>query len=427
MKAEKAQGLTLIELMASMTIFAMLGLFLFTLVQDSLGIYRKSRASGEIYDKFDQISEVVSDDFACVAIGDPEGPGVKLEFLLSHDRKYVAPKGVTLSTAATRAKSHSPGDPRSLLLRFVRTYPGGELNDTIGRFAGTYPGGEKTIDGEADLVESRHARILNRQERDEAAPSRDGDEQIAGLKPPGNLMEVMYFCESGPNDTVGTFTLYRAFHSPVGGRGSFFDDATLLAMTPDWIAAHAKPVVSGLIYLGVVLWGQQTEQWQMESVLDGDGLGRRASNGLSELWWDSRRARYEEFSLHVGDSSAQVYEDDVFPSRIRFLMTFVQDGRISSDAHLVGSVKANTRFVTIDNGKLFEESGGPVPTHLQIDDEWMKVTSATGRKLTVIRGARKTAPAKHDSGSDVRVGRTFHQTVEIPAYRTSLDTGGQVR
>ena len=424
MIVKKQSGLTLIELMASMAIFAMLGVFLFTLMQDSLGIYRKSRASGEIYDKFDQASTALTDDFSCVAIGDPEGPGIKLQFLLSHDRVYVAPEGVSLSATAQRAQVRAPGDPRSFLLRFVRTYPGGELNDTIGRFAGTYVGANKLIDGEADLAESRHARIMKKQREDDGRGLEEDDEQVPGLKPPGNLMEVMYFCETSAADSPGTFTLYRAFRSPVGGAGSFFSEDTLKSMTPEWIAKHAKPVVSGLIYFGAVLWGQETEQWDMERVLNGDGLGARKSNGLSELWWDSTRSRYENFSLHVGDNSALFFEDDVFPSRIRFVMTFVQDGRASADAHLVGTVKGNTRHVSIDNGDLFDESGGQVPTHLRIDDEWLEVTSSSGRKLTVIRGSRKTAGAKHESGADVRIGRTFQQTIEIPAFRTSFATAG---
>ncbi|MFT7617939.1 MAG: hypothetical protein ACI97A_001578 [Planctomycetota bacterium] len=420
----QSEGITLIELMTAMTIFAMIGVFLFTLVQDSLGIYRKSRSSGEIYDKFDQASQFLSDDLTCVAIGDPEGQGIKLQFLQSRDRAYVPPVGVTLTRESRNAKTRAPGDPRSFLMRFVRSFPGGEMNDTVGRFAGTYAGAEKSIDGEADLVESRHARIMKRQLEDDSAKESD-DEQEPGLLPPGNHMEVMYFCESSPNDKAGTFTLYRAFRSPVGGADSFFNDATLKKMTPEWIEKHAKPVVSGLIYFGAVLWGQNTEKWDTERVLNGEGEGSRTSTGMAESWWDSRRARYENFSLHVGANSALYYEDDVFPSRVQFRMTFVQDGKASADAHLLGNIKGNSRYVNIDNPSIFDGGGGTKPpTHIMIGREWIEVSSASGRRLTVVRGSRKTALAKHDSGSDVQVGRQFKLTVEVPAFRTSFGTQG---
>ncbi len=425
MTQSRQRGLTLIELMTAMAIFAMLGGFLFTLMRDSLGIYRKSRSSGEIYDKYDQVSQALQDDLTCVAIGDPEGPGIKLEFLQSRDRQYVPSKDVTLSKEALATAERASGDPRSFLLRFVRSFPGGEMNDTVGRFAGTYPGASQSIDGDADLAESRHGAIIKAQLKEGKPSKSDNDQKTPGLKPPGNLMEVMYFCENGPYDEPGTFTLYRAFRSPVGGSGSFCDDATIKAMTPEWIERYAKPVVSGLVYFGAVLWGQDTKQWDIERVLNGDGIGGRVSTGLSELWWDSRRARYPNFSMHIGDKSALFYEDDVFPRRIQFLMTFVQGGKVSPDARLLGSLRGTSRNLTLDNGKIFDNSGGgAVPTHLLIDNEWMEVSSGSGSRLTVVRGSRRTAPAKHETGSAVHVGRSFKLTVDIPAYRFSFDSQG---
>ncbi len=416
MKQLRTRGVTLIELMTAMAIFAMLGAFLFTLVRDSLGIYRKSRASGEIYDKFDQATEVLMDDLSCVVTGDPEGNGVKVDFLLSHDRRYVPPENVTLSREAQAAADYAAGDSRSFLLRFVRTFPGGELEDTVGRFAGTYVGGSRPVDGVNDLAESRHERILKEQLVPRAGQDRmEGDEQTPGLEPPGGLMEVMYFCARTPEDAEGTFTLYRAFRSPVGGAQSFMTDAHLKRMTPDWISQHARPVVSGLIYFGAVLWGQNTREWATERVLSGEAAGR----GLAELWWDSRRARYPAFSLHRGDDSLNFFDDDVFPSRLQFVMSIVQDGRASIDATLTGGVSATTRTILLNDGALFDGSRENPPTHLLIDQEWMEVKSARGRRLTVVRGARQTRAVKHDSGRPVRVGRTFRLTLDVPAHRSS--------
>ena len=425
MKTHRSLGVTLIELMTAMAIFAMLGVFLFTLVRDSLGIYRKSRASGEIYDKFDQAAEVLMDDLSCVVTGDPGGNGIKVDFLLSHDRSYVPPENVTLSREAQAAVEYAAGDSRSFLLRFVRTFPGGELADTIGRFAGTYAGGDRAVDGVHDLLESRHEIILKEQLNPGSRQGEEGSsKQTPGLKPPGGLMEVMNFCAATPVDTQGTFTLYRAFRAPVGEGRSFMTAEHPKRMTPQWISQHAKPVVSGLIYFGAVLWGQNTREWNTERVLNGDAAG----SGFAELWWDSRRARYPAFSLHRGDDSLNFHEDDVFPSRIQFVMTFVQEGRASADATLTGGVSATPRTITLNDGELFDGSRANAPAFLLVDQEWMEVKSARGRRLTVVRGARQTRAVKHESGRPVRVGRTFRLTLELPAHRSSyvpLPAGGK--
>lgn len=413
----RVAGLTLIELLVAMTIFSVLGLYLFTLMRDSLAIYRSSRGSGELYDKLDQALLPLEEDLACVYVGDPAGPGYKSRFLLTHDRPYVPP--VNASGAAQKGQDRAPGDPRSFLLRFVRTFPGGELNSTVGRFAGTYGEGKAYIDGVRDLDESRAERII-------AGKTPESDEQqTPALRAPGGLMEVMYFLETTAADEPGTYTLFRAVRSPVGGRDSFFSQATIEKMSPEWIDVYAQPVASGVAFFGMVCWGQNTKEWETERVLSGASLVAGRDNEFSELWWDSTRGLYSQFGLRRSKASAGNFVDDVFPSRAQFVMTFLEDGGDGAEARLIGDLPAANRNVRISNPGLFEEFEAGGPSFLRIGDEWMRVTNVSGRDLRVVRASRETLTAKHSADAPVRVGRTFKKTIEIPANRTYFRGPGE--
>ena len=412
----RPEGLTLVELLVAMSIFAVLGVFLFTLIRNSLTIYRSANSSGELYDKFAQGTSDLAEDLGCVAIGDPEGPGIKLQFLLSHDRPQVRSEEAEAAATPGALETFSVGDPRSFLLRFVRSFPGGELEDTIGRFAGTYREAEAVYDGVNDLEESRVRKILEKRRAGNAAV--EDEQKIPGLMPPGNLMEVMYFLDSGPDDLDGTFTLYRARRAPVGGKGSFFRDETIQAMSPEWVERHAEPVVSGILYFGMALWSQDTLEWGTDRTLDGYAIGAEGRRELSELWWDSTRSRYESFSLHKGQASAANFEDDVFPSKVRLVMTVVPEGALMPDARLTTSASAQGKNLRIDRTDVFEVEVGEEARYLKVGDEWVKVRSVAGRDLVVERGARATRTSKHDAGTPVMMGRTFRMTIEIPAHRS---------
>lgn len=413
----RAGGLTLIELLVAMTIFSVLGLYLFTLMRDSLAIYRGSRGSGELYDKLDQSLLPLEDDLSCVYVGDPEGPGYKARFLLTHDRPYVPPEGA--SGAATKAQDRAPGDPRSFLLRFVRTFPGGELNSTVGRFAGTYGEGKEYIDGVDDLAQSRAREIVAGKQ------SEDSGQKPPGLRAPGGLMEVMYFLETTVTDEPGTYTLFRAIRSPVGGPGSFFNTATIQRMSPEWVDIYAQPVASGIAFFGMVCWGQNTVEWETDRVLSGASIQAGNGNQMSELWWDSTRGLHSQFGLHRGAGSGQRWEDDVFPSRAQFVMTFLEEGSAGPEATLLQPVPTAHRNVRISNPSLFEELEAGGPRFLRVDDEWMEVTDVSGRDLRVRRAVRETSSASHAGGAAVRVGRTFVKTIEIPANRTYFRGPGE--
>ncbi|MEE9392879.1 MAG: prepilin-type N-terminal cleavage/methylation domain-containing protein [Planctomycetota bacterium] len=434
LQIELERGLTLIELIVAMALFSVMGLFLFNLMARSLEIYRGSSQSAEFYDKFDSVSRQLEDDLRCTWIGDPEGRGPKSVFLADYDRKYVPSETSEEKEAAAARNAWTADDPRSFALRFIRTFPGGENSTTLGRFAGTYSDQEMYLDGVDDDVESR-ADAINAESRERlengGSQPRNIKSRRQGSKPPEpgllaprGLMEVLYFLDRGENDTPGTFTLYRAIRSPTGGVGSFLAPGFLRRMSPEWIVAHAVPVVSGLAHFGIVFWTQDTKEWDLERALDRGAKAAARGNIGSEARWDSTRSRSKAFGMYRGEDSAQVWEDDVFPVRAQLVMTFLREGRGEGEARTLGATSRTARRLQISNRKIFKEWDRGGPRFLQVGSEWMEVVGAEGRELEVLRGIRRSVPQKHESGTDVRVGRRFKKVVQIPAHRAAFRLPG---
>jgi prepilin-type N-terminal cleavage/methylation domain-containing protein len=429
MRLFRTRGLTLIELLLAMSIFTLLGVFLFTLVGRSLELYRAAEGSGELIDGFDATLTPLADDLACVFVGDPAGPGKKVQFLLTHDRRYV-PSPESATSNAQQIPVFALGDPRALLLRFVRTFPGGELESTLGRFAGTYKDAGAYIDGVDDLVESRAIELTRRGDAPAGAKTAAAASQTpaAGLLSPGGLMEVMYFLASGAADAPGTCTLYRAVRAPIGGAGSFFAEDMPDTMTPEWIAAHATPVMSNVLYFGILCWSQSTQSWETERSLDGEGVRAGADDTSwpgAELFWDSTRGRISQFGLARGAASLAHFEDDVFPVRVQIVLTLAPDGG-ASQGLVVGDTPVASRFVRVTNPKPFAPAGDERP-YVRVGDEWLRVTSVDGPTLTVDRGMRASEPQVHRGGTEYRSGRTITKVIEIPAHRSYFRGPGEER
>ncbi len=422
--------MTLVELMVAMSIFSVLGLFLFTLTKGSLDIYQSVQSSGEFHSNMDQVLLSLEEDLICTWSGDGEAGGAPAWFFLTHERQYVADENEVVSEATAAAHNYSIGDPRSLLLSFTRTFPGGELNNTASRFAGTYTDGQVYMNGFGDEQKSRAVLLRKVPAGDEKDEEEDAVEayqntQPPGLLPPGGLQEVAYFLQGQGGDVPGLLTLYRATRSPAGGPGSLGAPSASAMFSNAWIQQNASPVVSGIIWFGLVCWSQNTKEWEEEKVLDGLGVRSDGPSEWSEFWWDSTRARHGSFGLHRGSGSAGNPEDDVFPRRVRLVVTLARDGS-TADAKLTGRIDAKTRLVRITNTDALDP-GDAQSRFLRVGNEWMEVLSMSGSELTVARGVRSTGAVRHDSGDPVLIGRTFVHDIEIPASRAYFQGPGEAR
>jgi hypothetical protein len=359
--------MTILELLLAMALLAALGGFIVQLLRNSFDLYHAGEKRGEYGVNAMVVLGLLEEDLANVAHG-PDG-----RFLL--ERRRLADTSLN-------------ADP---FLRLVRTVPNGDLEHRFLRLAGTKTKPDGEWRGEEPLPESRET-----------------------LKPASGLMEVCYALLQEPSDDPGVMTLYRGVHTPVLEPGGFFDagedgDA---AFDAAWVRKFMVPVATGILALDVLCWGPETRDWARPA------RGRRPTSALET--WDSTRGIMESFPLAVGPASAADTRDDLYPRRVRLVLTITRPGR--PDARLA-------RRLGPADGSLSVDATDRLPAERDADQdvnvagEWLTIVKREFGTFQVARSPLqgKNAAITHDAGTPVYVGKTFEQTVNLPDPRPSYE------
>lgn len=133
-----------------------------------------------------------------------------------------------------------------------------------------------------------------------------------------------------------------------------------------------------------------------------------AGNGVS-LWWDSSRTAFQKFRMHKPDA-----ELPAVPGMVRVRVEMAERGRtswprLSND--LPSEAEAG-KPLPLETGRSWTPEAG----FFLVGQEWIRADSRDGPLTIRKRGARGTEPADHAAGTDVRAGRGFAITVDIPVY-----------
>jgi hypothetical protein len=279
-------------------------------------------------------------------------------------------------------------------LRFVRTMLG-EFNDPLTRVSGTSAGASGHFTTTMPDPEA---------EPDPAAAEAPPPEYGA----PGGLKEVIYQAVllPGADETAGIGTLVKGERWPVGGDGTFFDDAAV--SEPESWTKIMRPVVRGVLHLGFEFWDQYTEAWS------GEGTQDVESEGLDV--WDSTRGILKDFQYYEPGSETKDI-DDVYPQRVRITLVLARPGDASMTARVRGGGltkgEKTIRFDRPGGLQLVEEGlilvGGK---------ELMEITRTGRTRAKIIRrGVLGTPVLDHDSGAPAVWGEVFTRVVNIPCYR----------
>jgi hypothetical protein len=355
--------MTLLELLIAMTLLASLGGFIVQLLRNSFDLYHAGEKRGEYGVNATVILSLLEEDLANVAHG-PDG-----RFLLERRR---------LSDIALGATP---------FIRLVRTLPEGDAEHRFMRLAGTKTKPEGEWWGEEPAAESRET-----------------------LRPASGLMEVCYALVQEGADDPGILTLYRGVHAPVLEPGGFFESSAEGETTFDlaWVRKHLRPVATGIISLDVLCAGPETREWGRPS------RDRRPTSALEV--WDSTRGILEGFPLTVGPASATDTRDDLYPRRIRLVLTLTRPGR--PDARLAKRLGPADETLAVDAPDRLPQEGD-ADQDLNVAGEWMTIVKRDFGSFRVARAPLKNQAAAitHDSGTPVYVGRKFEQTINLPDPR----------
>jgi hypothetical protein len=358
--------MTLLELLIAMALLAALGGFIVQLLRNSFDLYHAGERRGEYGVNATVLLGLLEDDLANVAHG-PDG-----RFLLE------------------RRKLSDTSGGRDPFLRLVRTVPDGDLRHRFLRLAGTRSRPEGEWRGEEPALESRET-----------------------IKPSAGLMEVCYALLQESRDDPGVLTLYRGVRVPVLEPGGFFESGADGDSTFDatWARKNLRPVATGILALDLLCAGPDTRDFERPA--------RNAAPLSAFEIWDSTRGILEDFRLRAGPASVSDARDDLYPRRVRLVLTLARPAR--PDARLARRLGPTDTALSVDATDRLPLEGDP-DQDLNVAGEWVTIL---GRELGSFRVARaqggRAATTTHEPGTPVFVGRTFGQTVNLPDPRPSYE------
>ncbi|MBN2492372.1 MAG: hypothetical protein JXQ29_16110 [Planctomycetes bacterium] len=385
-------GFTLIELLISCALFIGIVFVLYTFISGGVKMWRTGERRQDLYQRAQAAFEVLAADLWCTFCPQvfEEAPPVA-QFLAERPSRPVRDAFGIESREPEERRPHVLGSR----LRLVRTISG-EFSDPVTRLSGLVAG----------ATEHYLPGVLPATDDEEGEGRAPGESAPPAYKAPGGLMELMYLATvlPGSGQAAGMGTLLRGERMPVGGEGSFFSDE--VADSPAAWTTVLRPVVGGVLHLGLEFWDQDTESWE--------GEPGEARSGVQDVW-DSTRGRLKEFRFYRRGSAATDI-DDIYPRRVRITLILSRPADAAMAARLAWGLGRNEKRLDLDR-----------PGGLELEDE--AVVLVGGRELMAIaragavrarivtRGAYDTPIADHERGAPVVWGEVFTRVVNIPCYR----------
>ncbi len=392
-----APGFTILELLVAMSMFAILGIAVVSLLGQGLNLFTSGTADTTMQDRVQAILPVIREDFAAIQPAEapevppppaPEGADVAI----TPTQSAVAIHGPLCQLMANTVKLKNLGSDRAIecyYVAFVRSNAR-EGEDSILRNAGSTPAGSgiQLKAYEPSTVESG---------------------TTGNLLATGGLQEIVYIAMPDDPDMPGMLTLYRLFRAPAGGPKSLLASVGGVPVNFDSVEkvrAAGRPVLDGVIHFGATFRNVFATSWS-----DGAGAGK-VMDGSAYVGpiWDSTRANDPKFAMHKGKESLGDVRDDVFPAMARIDLTLAIEGPygFNRGEALVGAPMTldDRRVVLTSIEPLFRP--GPLERFIKIDAEWMSVnaeaTDFGEKRITVGRGKRMTKAVEHRVDEPVYFG-----------------------
>jgi len=407
----RSRGFTLIELVTTATIFAILGAMLFSMVKSGMDMWTRGESQRDEIEKSTVVLETIAHSLrAAFSENDPMGGRAEARFY-SDFVDYDCNRDGVKETRLQR-------------LCFVRINSEERENFDM-RVAGDLPLGRKYF----SLSEAELDRIYGRSKEEQTyRSSRLELDEMDVYRPTGGLAECFFtaFPTTLTRDgkVSGTMSLFRGYRSPIGGEDSFFASGTLI--DPYQFAARLVPTIGGLLYLEFRFFDQDSYTFDEREAPPG-------TKGGAGYVWDSTRGVLlpegdEEgknaFRLALPDGitesglpSEDDPRDDIFPLRVKITVVVNSGGTRGALARLTRAVGQNALRLPVDIVMPFRDWRFG-ENFVRVGSEWIRFSRLDGDELVVAeRGVRNTIPGDHKKGCPLYAGRAFSTEVVIPASR----------
>ena len=374
-------GMTLVELMAAMTIFLGLAGMVLQVMGGGLDLWVTGERTRDEGEQASALLDRISAELRHAVATDSGEGEPRVKFLCD-----------TITQDTDGDGTH---DFRAQRLLFVRRLSEERVHPPLVA-AGTHEQGAQPFVG---AIESADARFQ----------ATEGLVEQALLAQPD--MRVGY---------EGRIVLWRALRSPIGGPESFFANALRDGGGLD--RAPLEPLAENVLLFALgFLSDNVNESVEDPAALPGDARG-------PQFVWDSTRGilppgdGFTGFRQARSNASLKDADDDVFPTAVRITVIVAPPPGEAPQAEIQNDIPASAGTVRVElrNGRHLKKLGD-IARLLKLGHEWVEVAETDGASLLITqRGLLGTAPAIHLAGTKVLVGQRFERIVSLPCGRGDL-------
>jgi len=372
-RASARQGFTLMELVLSTALLAVLMIAVFALIEGSMSMWQRSETRRDLTQQATGVVELLAQDFRSLE-------GGELGDLLIEWARFDTDGDEMKESAWPR-------------IRLVRQASRAEI-------ARMFPVEQQAPDPDQTGAATQAAG--------EEAPAED-------LARPA-LIEVCWVLtpmSKKDADARSEGLFYRGVRRLIEGDGdSFFSD--------DFIQRSGLPRLAELDEVtGGLLWFQPLCATQTSIVHDGWSIGGDLKDASTS--WDGWNHARPDTTVHAwnvpGAGMPGISDHALLPRRIRLELEFERPADRKRRTRTTGHIELTDTSFDVDDGERLPESG----RYVKIEGEWMRVTGVSGRRVTVARGERGSEVVAHDSGALVHWGLNLVREVPVRLYREDWD------
>ena len=359
----KRAGLTMVELMCSLLILAVLMVLVFQLIDRTLGVWRRSETRSSLLEQAASVAD-----------------------LFAHDLRGL--------------ENGAQGD---LVLEWVRFDTDGDgIGETF------WPRLRLVRQGSSAEV----ARLSEELEREQNGAPRTADAKPRVLRAAPGLIESIWLV------APASLTDPDARAEGIVWRGErlLADATTKSFFAPDFLGSSGRPpagateeLTGGILWMQVLLAAQNSvvhERWQ-------PGL----EPGDAAASWDAwDKGRPDPSFLAWNQKHPGVHPTHgrpALPRRVRLELEIERESDRTRRTRLVALADQADGRIALDDGSRMPEPGAFV----RIDAEWLLVSSVDGDSAAVVRGQRGTTPRTHTRGTLVHWGAPLTRELSVTTSR----------
>ena len=361
MQTTRRSGVTLVELLLAVGIFAFLAVAVFQILDRSLALWRRAETRRSLLAQASIVSDLLARDLVGLE-GGPRGDLLAEWIKFDTDGDGIA-------------------DAKWPRLRFVRQASAAD----VGRLA---------ADARAEADQGTPAPEL-------ALRAGEGLVEVVWLIVPASVTD---------KDARAEGVLWRGEHLVTDATAKSFFAPDFFGRSNQPPAGAIDEVGGGLLWMGV-LFATQTS-----IVHDGWKLGPDLDAAATS--WDAWGRARPDPQTHPWNEPASgmpaVRGRPLLPRRVRFEMEFERASDRTRRTTVATPVEIGDTGITVDDG---EKIPREEDAFVLVEWEWMHVVSVDGKNVTVSRGERGTKIAEHPRGAMVHYGQRLVRELPIATYR----------